>query len=95
MVKSDVVTKTDCLQPCSYNNYELVDAPIKEKRVDGGLKLRFAVTEGQEERELLLYGFVSFVSEFGGALGLFLGLSFLSLWDVIENVSTRFNKYLK
>ena len=95
MVQSEVVTKTDCLRPCSYNNYELVDTPIKDESPDDGLKLRFAVTEGREERELLLYGFVSFVSEFGGALGLFLGLSFLSLWDVIENVSTRFNKYLK
>ena len=61
-----------------------MDAP--EKYQGFGLQLKFATTEGREEREILLYGFVSFVSEFGGALGLFLGLSFLSFWDVIENI---------
>ena len=35
------------------------------------------------ETEHLLYDFTSFVSEFGGALGLFLGFSFLMVLEMI------------
>ena len=31
-----------------------------------------------------VYSWESFVAEFGGALGLFLGFSFISLWDGVE-----------
>ena len=40
-------------------------------------------TEVKVETEVLVYPFTSFVSEFGGALGLFLGFSFFMLWDWI------------
>ena len=33
--------------------------------------------------EELLYPIESFVSEFGGALGMFLGFSFVMVWDVL------------
>ena len=33
------------------------------------------------KEETFLYPFESFLAEFGGSLGLFLGLSFLSLWE--------------
>ena len=46
--------------------------------------LRFAKTEMMEDKEVYVYGFVSFVSEFGGSLGLFLGFSFLMVWEIIE-----------
>ena len=36
-----------------------------------------------EKEEMLLYPPTSFVAEVGGALGLFLGFSFLGLWDII------------
>ena len=34
--------------------------------------------------EELMYPFISFLGEFGGSLGLFLGASFLSIWDFVE-----------
>ena len=37
--------------------------------------------EMTEESEHYMYDFESFVSEFGGSLGLFLGFSFFTLWD--------------
>ena len=37
----------------------------------------------QVKREELIYPFSSFLAEFGGILGLFLGFSFMSLWDQI------------
>ena len=33
------------------------------------------------ETELLVYPWTSLVAEFGGSLSLFLGISFMSLWD--------------
>ena len=36
------------------------------------------------ETEKLVYTLESLVAEFGGTLGLFLGFSFMNLWDVVE-----------
>ena len=42
----------------------------------------FDNTEGQLEKEVWAYTAISFVAEMGGALGLFIGISFLSVWDL-------------
>ena len=34
--------------------------------------------------EVMMYPWESFVSEFGGALGLFVGFSFMMFWDFAE-----------
>ena len=44
----------------------------------------FITTEVVTKKEVWAYPMLSFVAEFGGALGLFLGVSFLSLWDLLE-----------
>ena len=36
------------------------------------------------ETEALVYTIESLVAEFGGTLGLFVGFSFMNLWDVFE-----------
>ena len=36
------------------------------------------------EQEKLVYTLESLVAEFGGTLGLFLGFSFMNLWDLVE-----------
>ena len=38
------------------------------------------------EQEILLYPFTSLLAEFGGALGLFLGFSMMTIWDGVEGV---------
>ena len=38
------------------------------------------------EKEELIYPFASLVAEFGGTLGLFLGFSFMTLWDGLESI---------
>ena len=83
VVEAQLVTMTGCSLPCSYSEYRLVGTP-KELDDTFGFQLSFAKTEAVEEKEALVYEFVSFVSEGGGALGLFLGFSFLSAWDVFE-----------
>ena len=44
------------------------------------------------EEEVFVYGFVSFVSEFGGSLGLFLGWSFMTVWDLAEALLEKIRK---
>ena len=46
-----------------------------------GFQLVLANNELIEETEELIYNWVSFVSNFGGSLGLFVGFSFLMLYD--------------
>jgi hypothetical protein len=38
------------------------------------------------ETEELLFPITSLVAEFGGTLGLFLGFSFMALWDDVETL---------
>ena len=44
----------------------------------------YTSTDITTSQEVLLYPFDSLVSEFGAALGLFLGFSFLGLLDIIQ-----------
>ena len=57
---------------------------------DHSKKLGFLVTFSSNSvtvrEETLLYPFPSFMAEFGGCLGLFLGVSFLSLWEVLLEI---------
>ena len=41
-----------------------------------------------KRKEVEVYPFESFISEFGGALGLFIGFSFMMIWDLIEMLLT-------
>ena len=38
------------------------------------------------ETEALIYPWTSLVAEFGGALGLFIGFSFMMVWDGVEGM---------
>ena len=44
------------------------------------------------ETEEYLYDERSLLAEFGGALGLFLGFSFYTLWDIFEPLVVSFTK---
>ena len=46
-----------------------------------GFMFGFSTNSLTIKEESYLYPFQSFLAEVGGSLGLFLGLSFLSLWD--------------
>ena len=63
--------------------------------VCSGFMLVLVNSEVTEEREELLYDELSLVAELGGALGLFLGFSFLTVWDLAEAVLGVINKYMK
>ena len=40
------------------------------------------------KKEVWIYPIESLISEFGGALGLFLGFSFLMIWDMMKIIVT-------
>ena len=84
VVEAKLINMSGCSLPCSYSEYKLVGKPSVVDPTSYGVQLSFAKTEAWEEREALVYEFVSFVSEFGGSLGLFLGFSFYSVWDILE-----------
>ena len=43
-----------------------------------------AASEVEVHEEVYKYPLMSYIAEFGGSLGLFLGASFLSAWDLVE-----------
>ena len=84
--------QTGCLVPCRYREYKLV------QRVDGffldyGLGVSYSTTEVVVEEEQWVYPPVSFLAEFGGALGMFLGFSFMLVWDCFTVLFSRINNY--
>ena len=54
-----------------------------------------ATAEIQVKKEILIYDGLSFISELGGAAGLFLGFSFLGLWDIVDWILTKTQKIFR
>ena len=82
--KPSIVKNTGCLIPCSYTEYKLESEPEKTNGKTQRLYVRFSSPDVLKRTEQLLYPMVSLVSEFGGALGLFLGFSCMMIWDGLE-----------
>ena len=74
---------TGCLLPCTYTHYSLSDSYVIVSN-DSAFAIRYAVTDLITEEEVPFFPFDSLVSEFGGALGLFLGFSFLGAVSMIR-----------
>ena len=88
----EVANKTGCLLPCKYKEYQLLDAPITLSMEDSTLQIIRATKTVLVKTEEPVYPFESFLAEFGGALGLFLGFSFMLVLDFLQFVLTLFNK---
>ena len=63
----------------------MVDTKINIKGF-GLFGFMLASTDISVMTEAYTYPWVSLLAEFGGALGLFLGFSFIMLWDCIEKI---------
>ena len=57
-----------------------------------GLYLQFTNNYVVMETEVETYSLVSLVSDIGGSMGLFLGFSFIMVWEVTEAFIIRMNK---
>ena len=76
---------TNCLKPCKYRKYvfigDLAQSTFKSEHFAFSL---WAISrETIVKTELLIYPLSALVAEFGGTLSLFLGFSFMTLWDNI------------
>ena len=80
--KGTILNITACQFPCSYREYGLVTSQLKSKGMGSSLVIRFAQDRIIVETEYYIYDWISFIAECGGALGLFLGFSFVSLLDL-------------
>ena len=74
---------SNCWKPCTYLEYKALGDRKKTSIISNDFVFSlWAVTNFTlVETEVLVYPLTSLVAEFGGVLGLFLGVSFLTVWD--------------
>ena len=76
---------TGCSKPCTYKDYQVVNGPLlsdyDETHFHLSVELWMATALVKVETEVLLYKWTDLVADVGGTLGLFLGFSFMTLWD--------------
>ena len=77
---------TGCLLPCSYTHYSLSNSNSFASN-ETEFVISYALTDLITEEEMLVFPLDSLVSELGGALGLFLGFSFLGALTTIKTVA--------
>ena len=82
--QSSIVKNTGCLVPCRYTEYKLATETGKMDWKAQRLSVGFSSPDALQRTEKLLYPLDSFISEFGGALGLFLGFSCMMIWEGLE-----------
>ena len=94
--QSAFVRTTGCQLPCRYREYAQVDEPLGGFKPTLGLDIMFASANVVLDSEDYVYPFISFVAEFGGSLGLFLGFSFMMLVEYLEVILASFKvKFMK
>ena len=57
--------------------------------------IQMASSELRIEKEVYVYPLISFIGEFGGSLGLFLGVSFLTIFDIFDSIVKIFEYFKK
>ena len=82
----EITRITSCMKPCKYMKYIIVgDRKRTSFKSDNFTFSLWAVSKSTVVKtEELIYPLSSLVAEFGGTLGLFLGFSFMTLWDKIQ-----------
>ena len=86
----EVLNMTGCLTPCKYKEFKLI-RNRKGFYSSFGVGISYGTTEISIEEEEWVYPEMSFLAEFGGALGMFLGFSFIMIWDFISYWLVHFN----
>ena len=94
MEASDITIETKCLKPCSYKKYKFMGDPSYTGFVSDFFVLSVLAVSNATivETEELIYQLSELVADFGGTLGLFLGVSFITVWDgalYLKNVLSK------
>ena len=74
--------------PCTYNEFKMIENRQGWYTAFG---VGFSSTEISIEEEHWVYPEMSFLAEFGGALGMFLGFSFIMIWDFVTYWLLKFD----
>ena len=92
----DIEITTKCVRPCAYQHYQFISEPVPSSfKTDNLFVGLWSVSKKTyTEKEELIYPLRSLVAEFGGTLGLFLGFSFMTLWDGVEFALKASNKFI-
>ena len=85
--QSDMQKFSGCKVPCHYVEYNILGQPVSDSSETNGMRIWMATKTVIVEREELIFPFQSRIADVGGILGLFLGLSFLSFFDLIESAA--------
>ena len=81
---------------CHYKDYAQIDDPLGDFKPTLGLDIMFARANVVLDTQEYVYPFLSFVAEFGGFLGLFLGFSFMMIVEYLEVILASFKvKFMK
>ena len=80
---NNIAKVTKCIKPCKYKKYSFIgDRRPSSFQTDYVTFSLWAVSENTRvATEHLVYPVSSLIAEFGGCLSLFLGVSFVTLWD--------------
>ena len=80
---NNIAKLTNCIKPCKYKKYSLLgDRKPSVFPTDDVAFSLWAVSENTRvATEQLVYPLSSLIAEFGGTLSLFLGVSFVTIWD--------------
>ena len=92
-----IFDKTGCQRPCSYRRYEFLGQPqLASFETKDFLTALFSYSNyNRVETKELIYPLSSLVAEFGGILGLFIGFSFMTLWDRLMYVNMLRQSFMK
>ena len=91
----EVTNVTGCQKPCHFKKYIFLGdpSPSSFKSEHYIFSLWAVSSKTKVEKEELIYPMSTLVAEFGGTLGLFLGFSFISVWDNFDLLK-KFVAYL-
>ena len=96
-VLQEITEITNCLPPCSYTEYRFETPPddFGRNKATHEMIMWLSTPYVLLETEQYLYPFKSLVADVGGTLGLFLGLSLMSLWEYVEILIMLVRKIMK
>lgn len=87
---TEITSSFGCLPPCKFLEFTTVGEPAKVNYGVVLFRIAFATTDVQVKEESYMFSFESLVGEVGGALGLFLGFSFLGLFEFFKEIGKKY-----
>ena len=75
--------------PCFYREYRIEGTPtraVTPSEFPFVLGIMPSTTEVTIETETVVFPWTSLLAEFGGTLGLFIGFSFMTIWDCLVDL---------